>query len=342
MFELIDLNLLWFILVGILFSGYAILDGFDLGAGTVYLLIKKDEHRRIVLNSVGPFWDGNEVWLVTGGGALFAAFPPVYATVFSGFYLAFMLLLLALIGRAVSIEFRSKQTMGWWKSTWDTVFASASTLASLLIGVAMGNIVWGIPLDSVGNFTGNILSLLHPYALLLGITTVALFAMHGSIFLVLKTEGELQSKLRKIVRAAVVAFSLLIAVHAAATICCVPHATATLNQHPWLYSIAALAGLSVLAIIWFTHKRREGWAFLASCSTMGCMMALFGIAMFPDMVYSNPNPEHSITAYNGAATQYSLGVMTIIAAIGVPLVLIYSAAIYWIFRGKTKLDEMSY
>lgn len=154
MFEGIDLNMVWFILVGVLFAGYAILDGFDLGTGAVHLFFKKDEDRRILLNAVGPVWDGNEVWLIVGGGALFAAFPDVYATVFSGFYLAFMLLLLALILRAVSIEFRSKQAMTWWRSTWDTLYTVGSLLAALLIGVAMGNVVQGIPLDVKGNFTG--------------------------------------------------------------------------------------------------------------------------------------------------------------------------------------------
>lgn len=342
MFESIDLNILWFILIGVLFSGYAILDGFDLGTGAIHLFIKKDEERRLLLNAVGPVWDGNEVWLITGGGALFAAFPPVYASVFSGFYLAFMLLLLALIARAVSIEFRSKQTMHWWRQMWDVSFSAGSILASLLIGVAMGNIIWGIPLDDRGNYTGSFLALLHPYALLLGITTIALFALHGTIFLVLKTEGDLQRKLRNIARVCAGIFTVLIISHAVATVIYVPHATSTLNDYPWLYSIAVLAALSVLATLWFLNKRREGWAFLSSCSTMGCMMALFGLAMFPVMVYSNPNPQHSIDIYNGGATHYSLSVMTVIAIIGVPLVLTYSAAIYWVFRGKVKLNDMSY
>lgn len=176
---LADLQIIWFILVGVLFSGYAILDGFDLGTGALQLFIKGDENRRLTLNAVGPVWDGNEVWLITGGGALFAAFPYVYASVFSGFYLAFMLLLLTLIFRAVSIEFRSKQPMKWWRRGWDTTFSISSLLAALLIGVAMGNVTKGIPLDDHGNFTGTFLSLLNPYSILLGLTTVALFSMHG-------------------------------------------------------------------------------------------------------------------------------------------------------------------
>lgn len=342
MFESFDLNLLWFILIGVLFSGYAILDGFDLGAGAILTSFRKDEDRRLILNAIGPVWDGNEVWLITAGGALFAAFPPVYATVFSGFYLAFMLLLLALITRAVSIEFRGKQKMVWWRKTWDTAFCASSILASLLIGVAVANILWGIPLDAKGNFTGNLLTLLHPYALLLGVATVALFAMHGTLYLVVKTEGDLQARLRTIARICTAVFVVLITAHAVATVILVPHATTMLDAHPWLYSIAALAAVSVGGVIVFLKKRREGWAFLSSCSMMGCLMGLFGLAMFPLMVYSNPNPEHSISIYNGASTHHSLAIMTVIAIIGVPLVLAYSAAVYWVFRGKVKLNEHSY
>ena len=192
-----DYNLLWFVLVGVLFAGYAMLDGFDLGVGALILRVKDDDERRVLYNAIGPVWDGNEVWLVSGGGALFAAFPPVYATVFSGFYLPFMLLLFALIFRAVAIEFRSKEPWRWWRRGWDFGFFAGSTTASLLIGVTMGNIVWGIPLDAKGEFAGTLLGLLHPYALLMGVTTVALFMMHGAIYLHMKTEGTLQARVRQ-------------------------------------------------------------------------------------------------------------------------------------------------
>src|SRR5512137_1500190 len=165
-FEWLDLNAVWFVLIGVLFTGYAMLDGFDLGVGALHLFTDTDAERRIMLNAIGPVWDGNEVWLVTGGGALFAAFPNVYATVFSGFYLAFVLLLVALIFRAVAIEFRSKRPMRWWRQMWDCGFAFGSVLSSLLLGVAMGNIAWGIPLDEAHEFTGTFSSLLHPYPLL--------------------------------------------------------------------------------------------------------------------------------------------------------------------------------
>jgi len=193
-FEHLDLNLIWFILVGGLFTGYAILDGFDLGVGALHLLTNTDEERRLMLNSIGPVWDGNEVWLVTGGGALFAAFPDVYATSFSGFYLAFMLLLVMLIFRAVAIEFRSKQPMRWWRKWWDISFSVSSILGALIQGIALGNVAQGVPLGADHEFHGSFLGLFNPYALLVGVTTLAMFAMHATIYVVLKTEGALQAK----------------------------------------------------------------------------------------------------------------------------------------------------
>src|SRR3989338_310653 len=180
-----DLNTIWFILVGILFTGYVVLDGFDLGVGALHLFSKTDEERRLLLNSIGPVWDGNEVWLVVGGGALFAAFPAVYAAIFSGFYVPFILLLFSLIFRAVAIEFRGKQPMNWWHSLWDRSFSFASILSSFLIGIVMGNIVWGVPLTQEGEVNRNLLNFIHPYSLLLGVTTIALFMMHGAIYVVL-------------------------------------------------------------------------------------------------------------------------------------------------------------
>ena len=347
MFEGIDLNIVWFILVGVLFAGYAILDGFDLGTGALLLFFKKDEERRVLLNAVGPVWDGNEVWLIVGGGALFAAFPYVYATVFSGFYLAFMLLLLALILRAVSIEFRSKQPMPRWRSTWDVLFAVGSVLSALLIGVAMGNVVQGIPLNEQGDFTGTFLSLLNPYALLLGVTTVALFTMHGAIFLTLKTEGIMQVQLRRLVRPCMVIFIILISLHSLATISYIPHVRFAVEKHPWLFLLVVLcAALFITAVPYFLKRHKEGWAFVCSCTIMACFMVLFGLTMYyaadvPLMLYAHPL-DHSLTIYNAASTRLTLEIMTIMALIGIPLVLVYFFAIYWIFRGKVKLNETSY
>lgn len=338
----LDLNATWFVLVGVLFTGYALLDGFDLGVGALHLFTKKDEERRIMLNAIGPVWDGNEVWLVTGGGALFAAFPAVYATVFSGFYLAFMLLLAALIFRAVAIEFRSKQPMRWWRQMWDVGFAFGSVLSSFLIGVAMGNIAWGIPIDDRGEFAGTFLGLLHPYALLLGITTVALFAMHGALYVVMKTEGELHDKVRGWVNNTIIFFIICYAITTMATLLYVPHMAARVRAHPWLFSVALVNMLAIANIPREIHRGRDFRAFLSSCVAMIALMTLFGLEMFPHMVLSNPNEANSLTIYNACSSQKTLGIMLTIALIGVPIVLAYTVSIYWIFRGKVKLDKMSY
>lgn len=337
-----DLNTIWFILVGVLFAGYAILDGFDLGVGMLQIRLKDDKERRICYNAIGPVWDGNEVWLVTGGGALFAAFPEVYATVFSGFYSAFIALLFALIFRAIAIEFRSKETWNWWRKMWDCGFFFGSFTASFLIGVAMGNITWGIPLDADFEYTGGFFDLLHPYTLWMGVTTVLLFLMHGSIYLVLKAEGELQQKVRGWINPLIIAFIISYAILTLATILYVPHMTEALKAQPVLFLIAVLLILAIANIPREIHHSREFRAFLSSCATMVLLMALFGLGMFPNMVYSMPETANSLTAYNGASTQKTLRIMFIIAIIGVPVVLSYTACIYWIFRGKVKLNKDSY
>jgi len=337
-----DLNTIWFLLVGILFGGYAILDGFDLGVGVLLPWVKGDRERRVLYNAIGPVWDGNEVWLVTGGGALFAAFPEVYATVFSGFYLPFMGLLFALIFRAVAIEFRSKEPWGWWRLMWDLGFAGGSTLAAFLIGVAMGNIAWGIPLDENHEFAGTLLGLLHPYALWMGVTTVGLFAMHGAIYLHLKTEGELQAKIRAAINPLIITFIVGYAILTLATLLYVPHITEVLREQPVLFLFAVALVLAIANIPREIHHGREGRAFVSSCLTMALLMALFGLGMFPHMVYAPDDPAHSLTVYNGASTQKTLRIMFTIALIGIPIVLAYTISVYYIFRGKVQLTKDSY
>jgi cytochrome bd ubiquinol oxidase subunit II len=338
----LDLNTIWFALVGILFTGYAMLDGFDLGVGALHLFTRNDEERRIMLNAIGPVWDGNEVWLVTGGGALFAAFPNVYATVFSGFYLAFVLLLFALIFRAVAIEFRSKQPMYWWRQMWDISFAVGSIVSSLLIGVAIGNMALGIPLDANGEYAGTFFGLLKPYPLLLGITTVALFMMHGAIYGVMKTEGEFHDKLRRWSMNCIIFFVICAATTTMATLLYVPRMAARLHDYPWLFSIAVLNMLAIANIPREFHRGKDWMAFLSSCATMATLMLLFGINAYPNLVYSTPNPENSLNIINAASSQKTLGIMLVIACIGVPIVLAYTACIYWIFRGKVKVGRTSY
>ncbi len=337
-----DLHLIWFILIGVLFTGYAMLDGFDFGVGTLHLLHGTDEDRRTSLNAIGPVWDGNEVWLVTGGGALFAAFPEVYATVFSGLYLPFMLLLFALIFRAVAIEFRSKQPMRWWRGMWDASFCAGSLLASFLFGVAMGNMVHGVPLNDHHEFAGDLAGLLHPYALWMGVTTVSLFAMHGSIYLAMKTEGALQRRVRGWINPCIICFIICHAILSLATLLYLPHTTETIKHHPLFFPLVVVVILAIANIPRAIHLERDFQAFLSSGATMGLLMTLFGLGIFPNMVYSNPNPENSLTVYNASSSERTLQIMLVIAAIGMPVVLTYSACIYWIFRGKVKLTESSY
>lgn len=339
---IIDLNVIWFLLVGVLFIGYAMLDGFDLGVGSLHLLTRTDEERRTMINSIGPVWDGNEVWLVTGGGALFAAFPHVYATVFSGFYMALMLLLAMLIFRAVAIEFRSKQPMKWWRRLWDISFSLSSVVSSLLLGVALGNIAWGVPLAADHEFAGSFWSLLNPYALLIGVTTVALFMMHGAIYIVLKTEGPMHDTARGWVNNTIILFIICYVTATMATLLYVPHMVDTIKRHPIIFVLALLNMLAIANIPREIHHRRDFRAFLSSCASMAALMALFGVGMFPDLVHASNAPDYSLTIYNAASSQKTLKIMLIMAIVGVPLVLAYTTSIYWVFRGKVKLDRFSY
>jgi cytochrome d ubiquinol oxidase subunit II len=338
----LDLNTVWFLLIGVLLSGYAILDGFDLGVGALHLLTKTDRDRRIMINSIGPVWDGNEVWLVTGGGALFAAFPDVYATSFSGFYLAFMLLLFALIFRAAAIEFRSKRPSDRWRRAWDVSFSVSSIVSSLLIGVALGNVVLGLPLTSDGEYMGGLLELLRPYPLVVGLTTVALFAMHGAIYVVMKTEGDLQASVRLWIPRLIALFVVCYLFTTGLTVVFIPHMTTALFDYPVLFVVPLLNVLVVANIPREVHQGREFRAFLSSCVAMLLLMALFGIGMYPDMIYSSPIAEHSLTIYNAASSPKTHRIMLIIALIGMPIVVAYTFSVYWIFRGKVKIDEHSY
>ncbi len=338
----LTLNIIWFVLIGVLLAGYAVLDGFDLGVGAVHLFNKSNEHRRISLNAIGPVWDGNEVWLVTGGGALFAAFPVVYASVFSGFYTAFMLLLFVLIFRAVAIEFRSKRESHRWRRTWDVLFSCSSILISLIMGIAIGNVIQGLPVGADREIRISFLSLFNPYALLVGITTVALFMMHGSIYLVLKTEGELQQLVRSRVNNTVIFFVVSYVSTTMATLVYFPHMAQPFKDYPALFLVALLNMLAVANIPRELHRGKEFMAFLSSSASIAALMALFAIGIFPNFVISNIDPAYSLNIYNSASSQKTLGIMLRMAVIGIPFVLAYTISIYWVFRGKVKLDSMSY
>lgn len=338
-----DLNTIWFVLVGILLTGYAVLDGFDLGTGPLLLCTKEDRDRRIFLNAIGPIWNGNEVWLVTGGGALFAAFPNVYATVFSGFYDAFMLLLFALIFRAAAIEFRSKRPEKRWRAAWDAAFAASSLASALLIGVAIGNIVWGIPLDHDHDFQGSLLTLLNPYSLLVGVTSVALMVMHGNLYLILKTEGALEKQLMRWTKLTVPAYLICFVALNVITVFSCPHLKPVLHHRVVLLSVIAMAALLVtFNIPREVRRRNEGRAFISSCLSIVTMMLLFAATVYPNLVISRPDLANSLDIYNGSSTDKSLRFMFWVALIGVPIVLAYTISIYYVFRGKVTLTEESY
>jgi cytochrome bd ubiquinol oxidase subunit II len=339
----LDLNTIWFGLVGILLTGYAILDGFDLGVGGLHLLARGDQERRIFLNAIGPVWDGNEVWLVTGGGALFAAFPNVYATVFSGFYEAFILLLAAIIFRAVAIEFRSQRPGHRWRATWDAAFSISSLVSALLIGVALGNIVWGVPLNEYHDFQGNLLTLLHPYPLFVGVMAIVLFIMHGNLYLILKTDGARQEKLRRWARYTIPAYLLCFILLHVITVSTCSQIQAALPQRWWLLGIILALSLLFTLNIWReTSNGRAGWAFVSSCLSILTLMLLVGVAIYPNIVFSTPQIAHSLNIYNGSSTDKTLRFMFYVALIGVPLVLTYTIGIYYVFRGKVKLTDESY
>lgn len=337
-----DLNVLWFILLGALLAGYAILDGFDLGVGILQPIAKTDEERRVMINSIGPIWDGNEVWLVTFGGAMFAAFPEAYATVFSGFYIAFMLVLFALILRAVSIEFRGKIQSRRWRLFWDCGFFVSSLLASLLFGIAVGDAMIGIPLDERGVFSGSFIDQLGLYQLLVGLMTVAMFTMHGAIYLFLKTEGELQRRLNDWMWRGFGFFLVSYLLVTIMTLALIPRATRNFADHPWAWAIVVLNILAIANIPRALSQRRPAYAFVSSSATIAALICLFGMALYPNLVTARPHLENSLTIYNAASSPKTLGIMALIAAIGMPFVLAYTGIVYWTFRGKVRLEEHSY
>lgn len=335
--------LIWYVLLAVLLIGYAILDGFDLGVGILHPFVAKtDTERRLVMNSIGPLWDGNEVWLVTFGGALFAAFPEAYATVFSGFYLPLMLLLFALILRAVSLEFRSKVKGSMWRQVWDYLFFTGSTLATFLYGVAVGNMMLGIPLDAHHEFTGHLLGLLNPYSLCVGLMAIIAFALHGSIYLYLKTEGDFQQRFRPVMWRMYFVFVICYIGLTSWTALSVPRAMTTLHAYPIMWIVPVLNALAILNISRAIYRRWESYAFLSSCCTIAAFVFLFITALFPYIVPASNLAANSMTINNASSSETTLGIMLLIAIIGIPCVITYSIVIYWTFRGKVVLDETSY
>ncbi|MBI5231615.1 MAG: cytochrome d ubiquinol oxidase subunit II [Coriobacteriales bacterium] len=328
---------IWFLLVGVLIVGYAVFDGFDLGVGTLYPFLGRSESDKAMMReAVGPVWDGNEVWLLTAGGALFAAFPPVYATVFSGFYLALMLVLFALIFRAASLEFRHSDPA--WATLWDWAFFVGSALPALLFGVAAGNIIRGVPLDTAGEYAGTFFTLLNPYALIIGVLGLTWILLHGSSWLAVKSTGDLYARTVAVRRIMLLVVPVMLVIATAATAFLAPRAFALAMSGPvgWIFIVVALAGVGAA---WMSVARDADLpAFYGSALTAVGMVGIWAASIFPALVPSL-GPGESLTVANASSSQLTLTVMLIIAAIGVPLVLFYFFLIYKTYAGKIETTD---
>jgi cytochrome d ubiquinol oxidase subunit II len=323
----VQLTTIWFVLIAVLWTGYFVLEGFDFGVGMILpFLSRGDADRRTMINTIGPVWDGNEVWLVTAGGATFAAFPQWYASLFSGFYLALLLILVALIVRGVSFEFRGKVPSDRWRGNWDRAIFWGSAGPALLWGVAFANIVRGVPLNADHVFTGNLITLLNPYGLLGGLATLTLFALHGAIFTALKTTGELRIRARRMaLRLAAAAVPVAAAFLAVSQIA---HGRAATDITAALAAVALLGGVAAVA------RGREGWAFLGIALTITLAVAtLFG-DLWPNVLPSSTAAAYNLTVHNASSSHYTLTVMTWVAVIFTPVVLAYQSWTYWVFRKR--------
>ncbi len=330
-----ELTTVWFALIAILWIGYFVLEGFDFGVGMLLPILPKDEkERRVLYNTIGPTWDGNEVWVLVAGGATFAAFPEWYATLFSGFYLALLLILVALIVRNLAFDYRGKRDDPTWRSRWDMAAIFGSYVPALLWGVAFANIVAGVPIDEHKEFTGNLFTLLNPYGLLGGLVTLSLFLTHGAMFLALKTDGDIRHRAR----------SLAVRLGLVAAVIAVVFIVWTLAKYDWEIMpllFFAVAAVALLAAIGMAARGSEGWAFIGTAVTIACAVAGLFWALFPAVMPSSTDPAFSLMAshdpavgVSAAATQYTLKVMTWVAVVFTPIVLIYQAWTYWIFRKR--------
>jgi cytochrome bd ubiquinol oxidase subunit II len=327
-----DLNTLWFILVAVLFAGFFILEGFDYGVGILLPLLGTNDHeRRRIINTIGPVWDGNEVWIITAGGAIFAAFPHWYATLFSGFYLALVLMLAALIVRGVAFEFRSKDKSRAWRATWDRMIFVGSLVPALLWGVALGNLLKGVPIDASKNFTGGFFDLLTPYPFVTGLTTVAVFVTHGAIFLNLKSTDPIRARALAVTKAVGPVATALVLLFVLATFFWTD-AFSRLGVNPGLVPILALGSLLTAGAL--IHRERMGWAFAMTCTTLALSTATLFLCLYPRVMVSSLNPDWSLTIYNASSTPYTLKIMSVVALVFVPVVLAYQGWTYWVFRHR--------
>jgi cytochrome d ubiquinol oxidase subunit II len=322
------LEKLWFILIAVLWAGFFVLEGFDFGVGMLHSIVgKSDTERRVAINTIGPFWDGNEVWLITAGAAIFAAFPAWYATMFSALYLALVLILVALMGRGVAFEYRGKGLTARWSDTWDRVLTVASALVPLLIGVALGDLLHGLPIDKAGNYTGNFFDLLTPYGLWVGVTMLALCLLHGASFLTLKTTDAVRAR------------SHVLALRLAWPVAAVVAVFAIWTQVAYGHSAFALilqivAVLAVAMTYWLLGADREGRAFTAMLIAVAAVPASIFVDLYPNVMVSSTNSAFNLTVSSAAAGHYALQVMTVVAAIFLPVILLYQGWNYYVFRRR--------
>src|SRR5664280_374921 len=325
-----ELTTVWFILIAVLWTGYFVLEGFDFGVGMLMPVLGRGEHgevrKRVLLNTIGPGWGGTEVWLIPAGGATFAAFPHWYATMISGLYLPLLTILVALIVRALGLDDRGKVDDPTWRRRWDVAIFAGSALPALLWGVALTNVVMGLPINAAKAYTGNLFTLLNPVGLLGGLTTVALFLTHGAIFIALKTEGDIRHEARALslrlgAVAAVLAVALLVTIN-----------VSTGSAASWI--AAVVAAVALLAGLFAAFREREGWAFIGPFVAIGAAVATLFLALFPDVMPSTTNAAYSLTTTNASSTGYTLTIMTWVAAVFTPIVLVYTSWTYWAFRRR--------
>lgn len=328
-----ELTTVWFALIAVLWVGYFCLEGFDFGVGMLLPVLARNEtERRVMINTIGPVWDGNEVWVLVAGGATFAAFPEWYATLFSGFYLPLLLILVALIVRGLSFEYRHKRDEVEWRARWDLAIIVGSVVPALLWGVAFANIVAGVPIDADKEFTGNLFTLLNPFGLLGGLVTLTLFAAHGAMFVALKTDGDIRHRAR----------DLAVRIGAVAAVLAVVFLVWTQARTGTALTavVFALAALALVGGLVAARAGREGWAFVGTFTTIGLAVVGLFLALFPDVMPSTTDPAYSLTTTNAAATAYTLKVMTWVAVVFTPIVLGYQAWTYWVFRKRIAVHHI--
>lgn len=333
---------IWFIVTILLFTGYVILDGFDLGVGILHLFSRTDEERRINLNAIGPVWDGNEVWLVTAGGAIFAGFPEFYASLCSAFYMPVMVLLTGLIFRAVAIEFRSKEPWGWWRQTWDVLFSLSSFVVTFSLGLVIGHLVQGVPYTTERGFYLPLAGIFQPYPLLIAVLSCVLFAVHAAMYLLMKTEGDYHDTIRSWLHPLMIGFIVLSITATMATLTYQSHMAEVLRKRPYFFLLALGNMLAIANIPREVTRGRDALGFLSSCLSMAFFMALYGVGLYPKLMHSlGDGGAASLTVSNAASSELTLQILLLIACIGMPLVLAYTISIYSVFSGKVKLGEGS-